>query len=167
MRKLTFQTDKNRNSFIYSVDHSDIFDHKYCQAIFSIYYSMLIYQYLTWGIVIPGLKSTARLYIIAYTPLRMRMTPAYWHIFNNIFSVLPWKTDLHIDVYIWFTYYLFINIRGRGFVHTFNRYSKTCLKRPLKFRQNKDLNDKWYLNAGRKYCRMLAHSAILVTCIKR
>ena len=24
-----------------------------------------------------------------------------------------------------------------------NKYSKTCLKRPLKNRQNKDLNDKW------------------------
>ena len=27
-----------------------------------------------------------------------------------------------------------------------NRYSKTCLKRALKNRQNKDLNDKWKLN---------------------
>ena len=34
-------------------------------------------------------------------------------------------------------------------------YSKPCLKRPLKNRQNKDVNDKWYLNEGRKYCRML------------
>ena len=41
-------------------------------------------------------------------------------------------------------------------------YSKTCLKQPLKNIQNKDLNDKWKLNAGRKYCRMLPlkHSAI-------
>ena len=31
-------------------------------------------------------------------------------------------------------------------------YSKTCLKRPLKNRQNKDLYDKWLLNEGRKYC---------------
>ena len=47
--------------------------------------------------------------------------------------------------------------------------SKTCVKRPLKNRQNKDLNDKWGLNASQKYCRMvhLEHSAILVTCIKR
>ena len=30
MRKITFQTDKNQNSFIFSVDHNDIFDHKYC-----------------------------------------------------------------------------------------------------------------------------------------
>ena len=29
------------------------------------------------------------------------------------------------------------------------KYSKTCLKRPLKNRQNKDLNDKWELNEGR------------------
>ena len=42
-------------------------------------------------------------------------------------------------------------------------YSKTCLKRPLYNRQNKDLNDKWQLNEGQKYCRMLPfeHSAIL------
>ena len=47
-------------------------------------------------------------------------------------------------------------------------YSKTCLKQPLKNRQNKDLNDKWQLNEGQKYCRMLPleHSAILLTCIK-
>ena len=40
-------------------------------------------------------------------------------------------------------------------------YSKTCVKRTLENRQNKDLN------AGRKYCRMLTleHSAILLTCI--
>ena len=44
-------------------------------------------------------------------------------------------------------------------------YSKTCVKRPLKNRQNKDLNDKWYLNEGHKYCRKLSleHSAILLT----
>ena len=49
------------------------------------------------------------------------------------------------------------------------KYSKTCLKRPLKNRQNKDVNYKWYLNEGQKYCRMLPleHSAILLTCIKR
>ena len=52
-------------------------------------------------------------------------------------------------------------------------YSKTCVKRPLKNRQNNDLNDKWYLNEGRKYCRMLPlehsaiHSAILLTYFKR
>ena len=45
------------------------------------------------------------------------------------------------------------------------RYSKTCVKRPLKNRQNKDLNDKWLLNEGQKYCRMLPtfdlHQAII------
>ena len=48
-------------------------------------------------------------------------------------------------------------------------YIKTCLKRPLKNRRNKDLNDKWELNEGQKYCRMpqLEHSAILLTCIKQ
>ena len=30
-------------------------------------------------------------------------------------------------------------------------YSKTCLKGPLKNRQNKDFNDKWKRNEGRKY----------------
>ena len=46
--------------------------------------------------------------------------------------------------------------------------SKTYVKRPLKNRQNKDLNDKRYLNEGRKYSRMLPleHSAIRLTCIK-
>ena len=28
------------------------------------------------------------------------------------------------------------------------QYSKTCIKRPLNNRQNKDLNDKWKLNEG-------------------
>ena len=48
-------------------------------------------------------------------------------------------------------------------------YIKTCLKRPLKSRQNKGLSGKWYLNEGQKNCRMLhrEHSAILLTCIKR
>ena len=49
-----------------------------------------------------------------------------------------------------------------------NVYSKPCVKRPLENRQKKDLNDKWLLNEGREYCRMLPleHSAILLTCIK-
>ena len=47
-------------------------------------------------------------------------------------------------------------------------YSKTCVKGPLKNRQNKNLNDKRWLNDGRKYCRMLPleHSVILLNCIK-
>ena len=47
-------------------------------------------------------------------------------------------------------------------------YSKTCLERPLKKRLDKDLNDKWLVNEGQRYCRMLPleHSAILLTCIK-
>ena len=39
-------------------------------------------------------------------------------------------------------------------------YSKICLKRPLKKRQNKGLKDRWYLNAGQKYCRMLSLSIL-------
>ena len=39
-------------------------------------------------------------------------------------------------------------------------YSKTCLKWPLKNRQNKGLKDKWYLDEGRKYCRMLSWSIL-------
>ena len=38
-------------------------------------------------------------------------------------------------------------------------YSKTCVKRPLKNRQNKDLNDK-RLNEGQKYCRTLLWSIL-------
>ena len=37
-------------------------------------------------------------------------------------------------------------------------YSKTCVKQPLKNRQNKDLNDKWKLNEGQKYCRALCNT---------
>ena len=50
-----------------------------------------------------------------------------------------------------------------------SKYSETCHKPPLKNRQNKGLKAMWWLNAGRKYCRMLPleHSAILLTCIKR
>ena len=49
----------------------------------------------------------------------------------------------------------------------FYSYSKTYVKRPQK-RRNKDLNDKWWLNEGGKYCRIppLEHSAKLLTCIK-
>ena len=42
-------------------------------------------------------------------------------------------------------------------------YSKTCLKRPLKNRYNKDLNDKLMLNEGQKYCRMLHSGAFCNT----
>ena len=66
--------------------------------------------------------------------------------------------DLTLRIYQWNTRSKFIIV-----------YSKTCVKWPLKNRQNKDLNDPLSLNAGRKYCRMLLleHSAILLTCIKR
>ena len=50
MRKIMFQTDKNQNNFILSVDHNDIFDHTYWidpGHLFSIWYSMLKYQFLT------------------------------------------------------------------------------------------------------------------------
>ena len=39
-------------------------------------------------------------------------------------------------------------------------YSKTCLKRPLKIDENKGLDDKGWLNAGQKYCRMLSWSIL-------
>ena len=45
-----------------------------------------------------------------------------------------------------------------------SNYYKTCLKGPLKNRQNKGLKDKLSLNEGRKYCRMLY--SILLTGIK-
>ena len=46
--------------------------------------------------------------------------------------------------------------------------SKTCVKRPFSKRPKIGLQDKLYLNAGQKYCRMLPleHSAILSTFIK-
>ena len=40
------------------------------------------------------------------------------------------------------------------------RYSKTCLKQPLKNRQRKGLKDRRELNAGQKYCRMLSWSIL-------
>ena len=66
--------------------------------------------------------------------------------------------DLTLRIYQWNTQSKFIIV-----------YSKTCVKRPLKNRQNEDLNDPLLIDAGRKYCRMLLleHSAILLTCIKR
>ena len=39
-------------------------------------------------------------------------------------------------------------------------YRKACVKLPLKNRQNKVLNDKWQLNEGQKYCRMLQESIL-------
>ena len=58
---------------------------------------------------------------------------------------------------------------GNWWVKGFLVYSKTCVKRSLKNKQNKDLNEHLSLNAGRKYCGMLPleHSAIHWTCIKR
>ena len=45
------------------------------------------------------------------------------------------------------------------FLTTRLKYSETCLMRSLKNRQNKGFKDKWYLNAGRKYCRITRHYA--------
>ena len=64
-----------------------------------------------------------------------------------------------------------VTLSSEQYVYLFRnkkRYGKTCLKRPLKKRQNKDINDKWQLNEGLKSCRMLQgeHSAILLACIK-
>ena len=47
-------------------------------------------------------------------------------------------------------------------------YSRTCLKRPIKKKTKIDFQDRLFLNAGKKYCRMLLgeQSAILLTFIK-
>ena len=47
-------------------------------------------------------------------------------------------------------------------------YSKTCLQRPRKKKTKNGFQDRLWLNAGQKYCRMLhgEHSAILSTFIK-
>ena len=42
-------------------------------------------------------------------------------------------------------------------------YSKTCVKRPLKNRQNQDPYDKWQVNEGRKYCRIPPREAFCNT----
>ena len=39
-------------------------------------------------------------------------------------------------------------------------YTKLCIKRPLKNRQNKDINDKRFFNEGGNYSRMLPLEAI-------
>ena len=48
------------------------------------------------------------------------------------------------------------------------KYSKTCLKRPLKTKTKIGFQDRLSLNAGQMYCRMLQgeHSAIRSTFIK-
>ena len=48
------------------------------------------------------------------------------------------------------------------------RYSKTCLKQPLKKRTKIGFQDRLSLNAGQNYCRMfqLEQSAIFLTYIK-
>ena len=45
-------------------------------------------------------------------------------------------------------------VANDGLTVNFCAYSKTCVKLPLKNRQNQGLNDKWELNTGQKYCRM-------------
>ena len=45
-------------------------------------------------------------------------------------------------------------------------YSKTCVKRPLSKRPKIYFQYQLSLNAGQKYCRMLQHSAILLTFIR-
>ena len=48
-----------------------------------------------------------------------------------------------------------------------NKYSNTCLKRPLKKKTEICFHNGLFPNAGQKYCRMLLeHSAILLTFIK-
>ena len=51
---------------------------------------------------------------------------------------------------------------------SFDAYSKTCLKRPLKKETKIGFQDRLSLNTGKKYCRMLhlEHSAIHLTFIK-
>ena len=44
-------------------------------------------------------------------------------------------------------YKLLISSQSNGAI---SLYSKTCVKRPLKNRQNNDLNDNWYRNEGLK-----------------
>ena len=53
-------------------------------------------------------------------------------------------------------------------VRFFWLYCKTCVKRPLSKRHKIGFQDQLWLNAGKKYCRMLQreHSAILSTFIK-
>ena len=62
---------------------------------------------------------------------------------------------------------MFLLNTGHSECDRVNKYSKICLKRPLKRRPKIGLNDKWQLNEGQKYCIMLQgeDSAILSTFI--
>ena len=53
-------------------------------------------------------------------------------------------------------------------IHSLDKYSKTCVKRPLSKRPKIGFEDQLSLNAGQMYCGMLQgeHSAILLTFIK-
>ena len=53
-------------------------------------------------------------------------------------------------------------------LHINLKFSKTCLKGPLKKKTKIDFQDQLSLNADHKHCRMLQgeHSAILLTFIK-
>ena len=110
--------------------------------------------------------------------------------FNRAYVSINWKTPFPLEIERTYT-----NLNSRpGFIQSIhevdrnynNSYinstgigcvllsvrthcSKTCLQWPLKDIQNKALKDKWKLNEGQKYCRMLPleHFAILMTCTKR
>ena len=95
-----------------------------------------------------------------------------------MFEMFSYNRALDIKDYIWFAFLIVqtvvdtrtsikLCVNGLSYktINTNYHYSKTCVKRPLKNRQNKYLNDKLLLNEGQKYCRML-HSAILLICIK-
>ena len=45
-------------------------------------------------------------------------------------------------------------------INSCTHYSRTCLKQPVKNRHNEGLKDRWLLNAGLKYCRMLPRSIL-------
>ena len=73
-------------------------------------------------------------------------------------------TEPTITIYIILNYFCIVSINEFSRMNQskcmFWCYSKTCLKLPLKIRQNKGLKDKWLLNEGWKYCRMLFWSIL-------
>ena len=62
----------------------------------------------------------------------------YWHQFYWYTTVPLWPLGTCIQIFT-----ISIEVMPRSFSSHYHFISKTCVKRPLKNRQNKDLNDKW------------------------
>ena len=87
----------------------------------------------SFGCIICYRDSLRRSTVLTYTSVTFQISVHFEHVEDSRKGKSEKKKG-HIKVLI---FYLII-------------YNKTCLKRPLKNRQNKDLNDKWLPNESRK-----------------